>query len=84
MSEHIFETYRDQGGSLAVYITEAIGITGVTSYRKEVVRCRDCVNFKLDQSDHECREPFWCNRWHRGSIDPAGFCAWAERKGEAR
>lgn len=46
----------------------------------EVVRCRDCMRFAVDQSDHEYRSGWWCKRWNTDMVKPDGFCAWGERK----
>ena len=46
----------------------------------EVVRCRDCERFAVDQSDHEYRSGWWCKRWDTDMVKPDGFCAWASRK----
>lgn len=43
-----------------------------------VVRCRDCRRFELDNSDHDYRSGWWCHRWNTDMVRPDGFCAWAE------
>ena len=48
--------------------------------REEVVRCRDCERFAVDQSDHEYRSGWWCKRWDTDMVKPDGFCAWGKRK----
>ena len=51
----------------------------------EVTRCRDCKSFALDEIDKEeygCDVEAWCYR-HCFSPEPDGFCAWAERRGDA-
>lgn len=45
-----------------------------------IVRCRDCKYAEIDQSDHEYREPLWCD-FHRMDVKPGNFCAWGKRKG---
>ena len=57
---------------------------GRVERREEIVRCRDCMYITVDQSEHDFREPVWCN-FHRMDVKPDGFCAWGERKdGDAR
>lgn len=46
----------------------------------EVVRCRDCACFSVDDSDHDYRTGGWCKRWYTDMVMPDGFCAWASRK----
>lgn len=46
----------------------------------QVVRCRDCKRFAVDQSDHEYRSGWWCKRWDTDMVKPDGFCKWGERK----
>lgn len=48
--------------------------------REEIVRCKDCKRFAVDQSDHEYRSGWWCHRWNTDMVKPDGFCAWGERK----
>ena len=47
---------------------------------EEVVRCRDCKRFSLDNSDHDYRTGWWCKRWYTDMVKPDGFCAWGERR----
>lgn len=47
---------------------------------EEMVRCRDCKHFEVDQSDHEYRSGWWCKRWNTDMVKPDGFCAWGERR----
>ena len=46
----------------------------------QVVRCRDCKRFRLDNSDHDYRSGWWCHRWNTDMVKPDGFCAWGERR----
>lgn len=48
---------------------EALDVAGVT-------RCRDCKKFHPDQTDHEYRDPWYCDRWRTDRVNPDGFCAW--------
>ena len=48
----------------------------------EVVRCRDCACFSVDDSDHDYRTGWWCKRWYTDMVMPDGFCAWACRRTE--
>lgn len=45
----------------------------------QIVRCRDCRRFELDNSDHDYRSGWWCHRWNTDMVKPDGFCAWGER-----
>lgn len=47
---------------------------------EEIVRCRDCERFTVDQSDHEYLSGWWCHRWNTDMVKPDGFCAWGERR----
>lgn len=47
---------------------------------EDIVRCRDCERFAVDQSDHEYRSGWWCHRWDTDMVNPDGFCAWGERR----
>ena len=44
----------------------------------EIVRCRDCKQFAVDNSDHDYRSGWWCRRWDTDRVAPDGFCAWGE------
>ena len=48
--------------------------------REEIVRCRDCKRFSLDNSDHDYRSGWWCHRWNTDMVKPDGYCAWGERR----
>ena len=45
---------------------------------EEIVRCRDCVWAKPDQSDHEFRE-LRCNMWI-ADVSADGFCSRGKRE----
>lgn len=47
-----------------------------------IIRCRDCKLFHPDQSEHEYRDPWYCERWRTDRVDPDGFCAWGEMEEE--
>ena len=47
---------------------------------EEIVRCRDCKHFAVDQSDHDYRSGWWCHRWNTDMVKPDGYCAWGERR----
>ena len=47
---------------------------------EEVVRCRDCACFSVDDSDHDYRTGWWCKRWYTDMVMPDGFCAWGKRR----
>lgn len=46
----------------------------------DLVRCRDCKQFAVDQSMHEFREQYWCGWWHTDMVEPNSYCAWGERR----
>ena len=48
--------------------------------REEIVRCKNCKRFSLDNSDHDYRSGWWCYRWNTDMVNPDGFCAWGERR----
>lgn len=48
---------------------------------QEIVRCKDCRRATIDQSDHDYREPLWCELF-RTDVKLDGFCAWGSRRGE--
>lgn len=48
------------------------------SLGEEIVRCKDCERFAVDQSDHDYRTGWWCKRWYTDMVKPDGFCAWGE------
>lgn len=59
---------------------QAIAATLGDSDAAEVVRCRDCACFSVDDSDHDYRTGWWCKRWYTDMVMPDGFCAWGKRK----
>lgn len=74
---------------MAEYITkcnEAVGVSGkaliVPDYidtSKEIVRCRDCLWSKPEQSDHEYRAERYCNMWI-ADVSADGFCFRGRRR----
>ena len=46
--------------------------------REEVVRCRDCKDYR--DSDATCHSWQWHNWDAAIEVDPNGFCAWGERR----
>lgn len=50
--------------------------------REQVVRCKDCRKFHLDNSDHDYRSGWWCDRWDTDMVKPGGYCAWGERRAD--
>ena len=65
---------------MAEYVTEWGESVADFTVREEVVRCRDCERFAVDQSDHDYRTGWWCKRWYTDMVMPDGFCAWGKRK----
>ena len=50
---------------------------------EEIVRCNDCRKFHLDNSDHDYRSGWWCDRWDTDMVEPDGFCAWGKAVDDA-
>ena len=67
------EVHREYVG----YLDEWDGTERLTD--EEIVRCRDCKRFALDNSDHDYRSGWWCHRWNTDMVKPDGFCAWGKR-----
>ena len=42
----------------------------------KVVRCRECKQADIDQTEHEYREPLRCCLFHM-NVKPDNFCCWA-------
>lgn len=74
---------------MSEYITEVVYDmfhgTFTRNIREEIVRCRDCVYFKSETDIF----PALCRLWlprnlsKQYGIEPDGFCAWGERRGDA-
>ena len=64
---------------MAEYVTEWGESVADFTVREEVVRCRDCEHFAVDESDHEYRSGWWCKRWDTDMVKPDGYCAWGRR-----
>lgn len=71
MSEHIIEVEYDTFNG-----------TYTQKRHEEIVRCRDCKRFSLDNSDHDYRSGWWCHRWNTDMVKPDGYCAWGERRAD--
>ena len=69
MSEYIVEEPSEHSASWRVH--------------ERIVRCKHCCKFHLDNSDHDYRSGWWCDRWDTDMVEPDGFCAWGERKVDA-
>ena len=67
MTEHICE------------LTPIDSETWETTIGVDLVRCRDCKHFAVDQSDHEYRSGWWCKWWNTDIARPDTFCAWGRR-----
>ena len=65
---------------MAEYVTVWVDDLPDLKRGEEIVRCRDCERFAVDQSDHDYRTGWWCKRWYTDMVKPDGFCAWACRK----
>ena len=65
---------------MSEYVVNRENIWPYGSQREEIVRCRDCKRFAVDQSDHDYRSGWWCHRWNTDMVKPDGFCAWGERR----
>ena len=71
------ETFK---GERICYIEPFDPESSTIEYREEIVRCRDCKRFAIDQSDHDYRSGWWCKRWDTDMVEPDGFCKWGKRK----
>ena len=83
MSEYIINLDGELGMALAV------ACAGAGFAREEIVRCRDCKYYRfVDRSDifhDERHNDRYCLRFVDGKrmeVEPNGFCAWGERRGE--
>jgi len=47
---------------------------------EEIVRCRDCIYYKLDPDPIDPGWPMMCERTGDDMIEPDGFCSWGERR----
>lgn len=65
---------------MAEYVTVWVDDLPDLKRGEEIVRCRDCERFAVDQSDHDYRTGWWCKRWYTDMVKPDGFCAWGERR----
>lgn len=65
-------------------VAATLGDVDATGERRgdavEVVRCRDCACFSVDDSDHDYRTGWLCKRWYTDMVMPDGFCAWGKRR----
>ena len=75
---------RESRRPMAEYVYGTDGHEGHWLTGEEIVRCRDCKHFEVDQSDHEYRSGWWCKRWDTDMVKPDGFCAWGERRDDGR
>ena len=71
--EHICECLRD-GDKVHARFFGAV--------REGIVRCCDCHEFRVDNSDHDYRSGWWCDRWDTDRVEPNGFCAWGKEREE--
>ena len=67
---------------LEVIVDFSGGTVGAFTAGEQIVRCRDCKRFSVDQSDHDYRSGWLCDRWHTDMVEPNGFCAWGEQRKE--
>lgn len=72
MNEYIIE--------IADYVPPFDPAIRTTSFGEQIVRCKDCKWFSLDNSDHDYRSGWWCHRWNTDMVKPDGFCAWGEKE----
>ena len=66
-------------------IEKVVKTDGYCSYidtvkREEVVQCRDCIYYELDQDPIDPGWPMMCERTGQDMVEPYGYCAWGERK----
>lgn len=72
MAEYIYDTAK----------AKTLPTQGVTGER--IVRCRNCIWAKQDQSDHENRGEYYrCNMWI-ADVGANGFCSRGLERKEAR
>ena len=48
--------------------------------RERVVRCCDCMYYKLDSEPIDPGWPMMCELTGADMVEPDGFCAWGERR----
>jgi len=90
----IVQDFADLHGDMTTPLYQAIMDVMVLRQREEIVRCRDCkhanhyhpLDWRTGRS-HETLEEWYCN-WHSNAegaseIEPDGYCAWGERRGDA-
>ena len=68
---------------MAEYVTVWVDDLPDLKRGEEIVRCRDCACFSVDDSDHDYRTGWWCKRWYTDMVMPDGFCAWGVRREDA-
>lgn len=79
MSEYIVNLEGELGMVLAV------ACVGAGFSREEIVRCRDCKHYSKYEWIIATDVSDVCHFWHGEptKVEPDGFCAWGERKGDA-
>lgn len=70
MSEYIINLEGELGMALAV------ACAGAGFAREEIVRCRDCMRYSLDDYGNT-----WC-AYVASAVQPDDFCAWGEPRGD--
>lgn len=74
MSEYIIE--------IADYVPPFDPAIRTTSFREQIVRCRDCKHYRNHMWVVATDVDDVCLFWHGEptKVEPGGFCAWGERK----
>ena len=65
---------------MSEYICGTDGHEGHWLTGEQIVRCRDCVYYKLDPNPIDPGWPMWCEGSGRDMVSPNSFCSWGERK----
>lgn len=64
--------------STPVCDTDGNQVAEVSTSFAFVVPCKHCRKFHFDNSDHDYRSGWRCDRWGTDMVEPDGFCAWGE------
>lgn len=81
MSEYIYE--RPDEPAKVVRDGWNVRIEWDFKQREKIVRCRDCKHYVEDPDPIDPGWPMMCEDSGRDMVDPDGFCAWGERRGDA-
>ena len=84
MSEYIVDVGDADELHFAAFVRRAEFYFGYP-VREEIVRCRDCKHYGSYNGSWCCRtyEPVPGGTCDYQTVEPDGFCAWGERRGDA-